>query len=178
MGQKGPVDLRGVDISTLDPRDIPSPPPPSSTSLPQLNAGGGRRRHRDRGRDGDQARSLFGNVAASRSMSGLQDTLHRAAAVVGGPSSGSRRVETTGDAGEVSGRPPGRDEGAKGGSPYLSSGGGGRSTPELSSSFSKSARTGRATTARTEAMAGELKCVGPETFPRFPRPCVWLARAG
>ena len=56
-----PMDLRGVDISSLDARDTPLPSSPSSAD-----------KDKERAAERERARSFFGNFGASRSVNLLQ----------------------------------------------------------------------------------------------------------
>ncbi|KAF4552398.1 RhoGAP domain-containing protein 1 [Elsinoe fawcettii] len=133
-----PINLHGIDISALDARDVPGPSPlPSSISSPNFEADRARERERDR------SQSFFSNLAASKSMSRLQDSLQKVTQGPSRPSSrGSSRTEASGTSNKTTGRR------VKGASPYMNKAPG--STPELTSS--KFQRISRAMTNREEIL--------------------------
>ncbi|KAF2222193.1 hypothetical protein BDZ85DRAFT_265049 [Elsinoe ampelina] len=133
-----PINLHGIDISALDARDVPGPSPlPSSISSPNFES------DRARERDRERAQSFFSNLAASKSMSRLQDTVHKVTQPPSRPSSrSSSRTETSGKSTKSFGRR------TKGASPYMNKAPG--STPELTSS--KFQRISRAMTNRQDEL--------------------------
>ncbi|PNS17816.1 hypothetical protein CAC42_3211 [Sphaceloma murrayae] len=150
-----PINLYGIDISALDARDVPGPSPlPSSISSPNFEA------DRERERNRDLAQSFFSNLAASKSMNRLQDTVPKAMTTSRPSSRSSSRTEASGKSWRTMGT-----KGNKGASPYLAGRAPG-STPELSSSkFAKISRAMMMGKGDTSDTSDTVPAVSPSATP-------------